>query len=363
MNNEYSITTFSDCFTNIVAFIKSSGFTVVEDSTDLFVFALSSYYIEICNSTDYGIGITCSTSYNNTIDWYKQDGCPHFANTNSGYDYYFSVIPIGTSTYTLYCNSNTTNIEISLIDNSNILRKTFNISFGIMNNISNSGLNLYMLGTITKYGSILTQKSDSYLGCMLRTAIDNGMYSSIAENGWVYNTEVYCNINNIDTWSAGYQYNVGAIVYHSGSVYKCKVQNTGIIITNTSYWELVPCGVYTSISYKSGIPTYRPLLPTLDSSIKQMNRGMSVNTLNGISLVLPIYFFVLRDPQVLDNYSAIGFTNYVNYVNLYNISSGTKLDSYNDGITSSYKCFSIGYRRSNRKDIPSYLGIAIKQEG
>ena len=116
------------------------------------------------------------------------------------------------------------------------------------------------------------------------------------------------------------------------------------------------------------------------NSHNMLNRGKSVNTLNSISLVMPMFYTVLRDPQCLNEFSYIGSTNKINYINMYNISSGKELRSDYPVDGSKYYCYNIGKRRNrtfsnvidylkyerynNKKmDFSPYIGISYRNDG
>lgn len=72
--------------------------------------------------------------------------------------------------------------------------------------------------------------------------------------------------------------------------------------------------------------------------------GNSVNTNNNISEIMPIIFYVLRDPDNLDSWSYIGHTNIINYVNMYNMSSGRFTQSKFRDNYEAFACYDL-YRR------------------
>ena len=86
------------------------------------------------------------------------------------------------------------------------------------------------------------------------------------------------------------------------------------------------------------------------------------NTLNCISLCLPIIFYVIRDPQILDLYSVVGSTNVINFVDMYNMSSGRLMNADYPVEKSKYQCFTI-YTRRNLQCMIGYSGLAFLQEG
>lgn len=104
------------------------------------------------------------------------------------------------------------------------------------------------------------------------------------------------------------------------------------------------------------LPTYKYLM-----SRTLTEKGRNVNTLNSISLILPMYFYVKRDPNELNIYSLYGYSNVINYVNMYNMFTDTMKESNYPIDKTKYNCFQIGRRRQAYGDV-GYNGIAFKQE-
>ena len=105
------------------------------------------------------------------------------------------------------------------------------------------------------------------------------------------------------------------------------------------------------------LPTYWPLYC---KSITEM--GHDVNTLNGITLLMPMYFMVKRDPQALDGYSCVGISNVIRYVNMYNMATNHIKNGNYPVEVHKYNCFQTGIRR-NMFGLLGYNGIAFRQEG
>lgn len=105
------------------------------------------------------------------------------------------------------------------------------------------------------------------------------------------------------------------------------------------------------------LPTYWPLY---SKSVAEM--GHDINTLNGITLVMPMYFMVKRDPQQLDNYSCVGISNVIRYVNMYNMATNHIKNGNYPVEVHKYNCFQTGIRR-NMFGLLGYNGIAFRQEG
>lgn len=105
------------------------------------------------------------------------------------------------------------------------------------------------------------------------------------------------------------------------------------------------------------VPRYEPLL-----SQNFIEQGHIVNTLNNITTLMPLWCMVKRDPVVLNNYSGVGGSNVINFVDMFNMCSN-RLDNDTFGVYNSnlYNCVHTGFRRS-MYGMKGYSGIAFKQE-
>lgn len=100
-----------------------------------------------------------------------------------------------------------------------------------------------------------------------------------------------------------------------------------------------------------GVPSYWPLLPATF-----YDTDHTTNTLNNISLIMKLYFMVMRDPPVLNEYSAVGYTDIINFANMKNMST----NSIHSGQHGCYfNCFHMGLRRDYR-GMKGYCGLAFR---
>ena len=74
--------------------------------------------------------------------------------------------------------------------------------------------------------------------------------------------------------------------------------------------------------------------------------GNSVNTLNDISMLFPTIFYILRDPDVEDTWSSIGFTNVISFINMYNIGTGRYLQLVCHEKVGKHACYNVYRRRA-----------------
>lgn len=105
------------------------------------------------------------------------------------------------------------------------------------------------------------------------------------------------------------------------------------------------------------LPTYEPL-----TSHTNIDPGHTANTLNNISIILHLYFMVMRDPNIINNYSTIGYNDVLNFVNTYNISTNRLINSSYPVRERMYNCFQMGCRRS-MFGMKGYSGIAFWVDG
>ena len=73
--------------------------------------------------------------------------------------------------------------------------------------------------------------------------------------------------------------------------------------------------------------------------------GNSVNNINNISTLVQLIFYVERDDEQLNTWSAVGQTSIVNYVNMYNMGTGTTFHPQQHNTNSIYGCYDLWRRR------------------
>lgn len=73
--------------------------------------------------------------------------------------------------------------------------------------------------------------------------------------------------------------------------------------------------------------------------------GNSVNNVNNVSTIVPLIFYVERDAEERDTWSATGQTTIVNYVNMYNMGTGTMFHSQQHHAENLFGCYDLWRRR------------------
>lgn len=105
------------------------------------------------------------------------------------------------------------------------------------------------------------------------------------------------------------------------------------------------------------VPRYEPLL-----SADMLDNGHNVNLLNDISMVMPLYMSVRRDPPEEPlSYSAVCRNDVINLVNMRYMSTNKMTNGIYPVEEHTYNCFNIGHRR-NLSGFKGYQGIAFRQE-
>ena len=92
-------------------------------------------------------------------------------------------------------------------------------------------------------------------------------------------------------------------------------------------------------------------------SHSRLDSGKNINTLNCITLNLPIYMAVRVDPDILNNYAAVGSVIGVYFISTYNTQTGSTYEINYPESHETCQSFSMGKRRGTY----GFDGISIKQ--
>lgn len=328
--------------------------------------------------------------YVRQIKNYKKERIIYFA-------YYTAIAQLfmESSKTDLHCNYNNNCFSFSTIDTTDVTRHTYNVFFGMLRvNRPYSG-GIYLAGnacgyleSVDVYASATQNRPGkgifAYLTYM-NTTLSYIQDSTYADIGWHFTN------NNPNTFkTADEMYNASAydqMHYISVRPKKSYYNNFDIFVrldadaypVQEMYWASNVAGkvangkfIYLYSSYGTDnvdIPTYKYIV-----SNSVLDTGRAINQLNGISMVLPIYLMIKRQPVVLNNYAPIGFMDYVSYVSMYNCSSGSmnELEYPIKDDTGFYECFALYRRRCRdiiyempwvtvRPGLQGYNGFAVRQ--
>lgn len=350
----------------------------VQENLDLVFFSM---YVD-------NVSLCVTPLYDSTKEIWKQKDilCTdygRFRNPDTGFWEYSYIFPMPCLKYSRVGSSP----KLSLVANYNSENNTFmfslicsrNLNYGFTTASYKVTGNL-MFGGITKYldfsGGFFCASTDAsyYWKKWIKdiTKLDEGVFSeslvstffslaSIEENTFfcVMRADVdnkpirFNNASVIKFWAKRRQWTEEEVPIQGAFVEELFITSIWASTEiNSMYADLV-CSITDGTI---AVPRYEPLL-----SHEALERGHTNNTLNNISMIMPLWFMVQRDPEVLNNFSAIGKNDVINFVNMYNMGTN-KIENGTYPIKECiYDCFNIGARRS-LKGIKGYGGIAFKQE-
>lgn len=367
----------NDILQSISDYVTNLGYTVVADCVDdldiyqmsesdgkklVFIDRTHSYFyllrssngVNIFGTTDdaamdiaakqtgntYGIGMTISEGYSSIARWYNQYKIPLEFNNNQVIGTYLPVpqyTPQGGSlnfSYTLFCNN---------IYNGEDYADT--LCFTVMKeNDSYRPCAHLVFGTIVKY--------DSW---------DGGAFMSASAN---YRTQETCQTCfNHNKTSDNVLMPVMSSGTGSSTFLRVDIDGATADSRHNIYWASSGTDNLTgkklslpirAIDNANGqIPNYKVL-----QSASALDWGRNVNTLNCISINYPLYFSVIRDPDAMSLYSAVGQAIGIYFVNTLNMQTGYVYKLNYPSSVDNCQIFSMGHRRGTY----GYDGISLKQE-
>lgn len=317
MNTEYTVSTSNDAFNKITSFILLNGFNVVISGT-LGICQFNSGYIYIYDDGS-SLHFTASSSFNSSLPLYDQERMPRKGG-NSAVVYCTTLNVLGTS---LWCNYNSDTFMFSSINTSDIIRKTSSAGFGILTKLFNT----WDGGTFIFGTSASTLKESSSGGMEFSSVGSDSMFAALQ----VEDDAASTNMRSNNYWAT----NIGG----------------------SNPLTEVPLVVSLVGANSAKIPTYADFFFTGKGGI--LYRGQS-NQMNCITLCMPLIFYVMRDPHILETYSCAGMTDIINSCSMYNLSSGRMIQSDYPVESNNYQCFCVNKRRGG--NIGGYAGIAFRQE-
>lgn len=293
----------------------------------------------------------------------------------------------------LHCNSHDNCVNISTIDASSYTRHTYNVFFGVIKQhryykgghyyCGNACANVEVLDTFSvrrRYSTLGELRGYYAEFTYTETRINFIPDPTYADTGWHIRSGIYSTAD-VDINSS--------IVNSLASIYKLYFFNDFDFYLRIDvdsypkkkmYWasnisniiddSLFICSHCSLTRADTDLPTYKN-----EISNSVIDPGRFINQFNGISLVMPIAVFVMREPKQLNEFSSVGILDYVSVVSMYNCSSGS-INDVNYPIeenTLKYQCFSIYRRRMNtdfldlyswqkvREGFVGYNGLAVRQ--
>lgn len=288
----------------------------------------------------YGIGMTISEGYSAVQRWYNQYNAPTTflpPGTVGATDVQAVWMPVpsdvgeGAITYSLFCNLVTLpthTVIFSLVKTNGLYKQTTHLSFANMFKYDEWDGGIIFSGSATRY--MIDIAKNVYLDSQLES--DSNilpLYSSSDKS----NTFLRIDIDEATLPERG------SIFWASGG---------------TDMVTGKPLSLPIRVGDGNGaIPSYSGL-----QSINRLDSGLNVNTLNCITVNLPLYVAVRVDPDLLDNYACVGSISGIFFISLLNVqTTGVYEISYPES-KDVCQVFPFGRRRGHF----GFDGLSIKQE-
>ena len=325
MTNEYTIMLRSANGTQIFGTTSDADMDVTTPDTD----------------SDYtGVGMIVGESYSPSQRWYNQYKIPVTLSggNNKTVLGVFMPMKVGSGySYTLYCNHITTNAEtilFSLVKEDDTWKQTTHLVFSYLYKYEN------WTGGAMFSGSSVPSMMKYDVRVFVRDDLENCKYVlPILSSGSVSNTFLRININDAPS-------SIRGNIWWASSG-----------IDNPTGKKLSLPYRVTDSNNNSGngrIVSYKYL-----QSTSRLDSGKNVNTLNCLTVDMPIFASVLIDPDVLDQYAAAGDVSGVYFVSLYNMQTGSTYERNYPSSNVRNQVFPLAGRRRGHY---GFDGIAIAQD-
>ena len=281
----------------------------------------------------YGVGLTCSTEYTESPAsglWYDQTGIPKTTGSRA-----LGVgIPLQNGVSQNYYINHVADPAEMIILSVEVVSGVFqHLAFG----------EAYKIGTWTG-GALMSASRNSYYmfaADTTKTGIEtnsNPLFG-LSEHA---STFLRCNIDSAPLrspevlWASGGPNTAGADTAYTGKLLGLPVMKNSVL----------------SLSWRPQIPHYGYL-----QSQTTTDPGRNVNTLNCISVNLPLALYVLRDPDGLANFSQCGYVPGVYFISTRNISPAALYSISYPESGVEYQVFPY----TSRGGLFGYDGFSIKQ--
>ena len=278
-----------------------------------------------------GIAMTVSEGYSRTARWYNQFRVPHAKSAVQVYGVFMPVDEGHNYTYTLYCNNisqPTDTIIFTLVKDNDTYMQHSHLIYGDVNKYDSWEGGAFFSGSspISMMDNAIrcyehTQQADQYIMpvCCSSTVSNSFLRINIDEAPLVARGEIY--------WAS------------SG--------------TNNETGKKLSLPVRTGDNMNGKIPHYYYM-----QSSGRLDWGRNINTLNAITINMPLYLAVLVDPDVLDNYAAVGHLTGLYFVSNLNMQVGCV---YEISYPESNKLCQVFSIRGKRRGVNGFDGLSIQQ--
>lgn len=363
------LTTPNEVLDKIKDYIQSRGYSIVQDITaDLNIYDMSStdgnrfvfldrtgeYFIILrsangtmifgtnddpamdimtpdTNANYTGIGMTVSEGYSKTQRWYNQYRAPK---KHKGKDIYGVFLPMKVEdgySYTLYCNNvvdPSDSLVFSLVKENDTYHQCAHLIYANIDKYDTWDGGAFMSGSAVKSTMATANKvfehdktSDQYI-------------LPVLSSGTVSNSFLRIDIDEAPTEVRG------EILWASSGT----ANETG---------KKLSLPIRTADGMNGKIPNYWWL-----QSKGRLDGGKNANTLNCITIDMPIFAAVIVDPDVLDNYAAVGSISGIYCISTYNMQTAGVYERSYPKSNDLCQIFPHGKRRGKY----GFDGISIQQK-
>lgn len=278
-----------------------------------------------------GIAMTVSEGYANDARWYNQYNVPK---ARGGIQVYGVFMPIDDTkgyTYTLYCN-NIANPSDTII----FTLKKEDDTYRQVTHLAYCDINKYDTwdGGAMFTGSCGYTNMANGINCWNHTQTADSSILPIFSSGTTTNTFLRIDIDEAPLPARG------TILWASSG-------------TDNLTGKKLSLPIRTGENMNGKIPHYYYL-----QSKGRLDSGMNVNTLNAITIDMPIFAAVMVDPDILDNYAAVGNVTGIYFVSLLNMQTNCV---YEISYPESGKLNQVFPVCGKRRGAYGFDGIAIQQ--
>ncbi len=278
-----------------------------------------------------GVAMTVGEGYSRTARWYNQYHVPKARASVQVYGVFMPVDEAHNYTYTLYCNnlsSPSDTLIFSLVKDNDTYKQCSHLCYADINKYDTWDGGAFFTGSspISMMGNAIrcyehTQTADQYI-------------LPICSSGTVSNSFLRIDIDEAPLVARG------EILWASSG-------------TNNETGKKLALPIRTGANMNGKIPHYYYM-----QSSSRLDWGRNICTLNAITINMPIFAAVLVDPDVLDNYAAVGHINGLYFVSLLNMQTSYVYEiSYPD----SNKLCQVFPACGKRRGIRGFDGISIQQ--
>lgn len=278
-----------------------------------------------------GVAMTVTEGYSSSARWYNQYHAPKAKASVQVYGVFMPVDETHNYTYTLYCN--------------NISRPSDTIVFTLVKDNDKYMQHSHLLyADVNKYdiwdggaffsGSSPISMMKNAIRCYEHTQQADQYILPVCSSGTVSNSFLRINIDEAPLVPRG------EILWASSG-------------TNNETGKKLSLPIRTGENMNGKIPHYYYM-----QSKSRLDWGKNICTLNAITINMPIFLAVMVDPDILDNYAAVGHLTGVYFVSNLNMATA---QVYEISYPESNKLCQVFSIRGKRRGTNGFDGLSIQQ--